>query len=179
MPLDRQDAERALQLLWELFLERAENDDLDQENAYKEIISGLQVYLTDVLPASLPCLRAKGADGLIIEILQEPNARPQTIDLHCSKGEQLGIVLDRVNVNGRWWSDSAGSNQISPIMVTLITPGSAAAKDGRLARGDQLLEIDGHPLSRCSLERARYKQNLWYKRNLYCFILLHGLANFD
>ena len=160
MPLDREDAERALQLLWELFLERAENDDLDQENAYKEVISGLQVYLTDVLPASLPCLRAKGADGLVIEIQQEPNARPQTIDLHCSQREQLGIVLDRVNINGRWWSGaSAGSSdQISPIMVSLITPGSAAAKDGRLARGDQLLEIDGHPLSQCSLERARYKR---------------------
>ena len=157
MPLDRQDAERALQLLWKLFLERAENDDLDQENAYKEVISGLQVYLTDVLPASLPCLQAKGADGLIIEIQQEPNARPQMIDLHCSQGEQLGIVLDRVNVNGRWWSGASGG-QISPIMVCLITPGSAAAKDGRLARGDQLLEIDGHPLSQCSLERARYKR---------------------
>ena len=156
MPVDRQDAERALQLLWE-FLESAENDDLDQENAYKEVISGLQIYLTDILPASLPCLRTKGPDGLIIEIQQEPNVRPQTIDLHCSQGEQLGLVLDRVNINGRWWGGaSAGSSdQISPIMVSLVTPSSAAAKDGRLARGDQLLEIDGHPLSQCSLERAR------------------------
>ena len=153
MPLDREDAERALQLLWELFLNRAENDDLGQENAYKELISGLQVYLTDVLPASLPCLRVKGADGLIVEIQQEPNARPQTIDLHCSQREQLGIVLDRVNINGGW--GGANSNQISPIMVSLITPNSAAAKDGRLARGDQLLEINGHPLSQSSLERAR------------------------
>ena len=156
MPLDREDAERALQLLWELFLNRAENDDLGQENAYKELISGLQVYLTDVLPASLPCLRVKGADGLIVEIQQEPNARPQTIDLHCSEREQLGIVLDRVNVNGGWGGGGgANSNQISPIMVSLITPNSAAAKDGRMARGDQLLEVNGHPLSQSSLERAR------------------------
>ncbi len=157
MPLDREDAERALQLLWELFLERAENDDLGQENAYKEVIAGLQVYLTDVLPASLPCLRVKGADGLIVEIQQEPNVRPQTIVLHCSQREHIGIVLDRVNINGGWWGGSAStsSDQISPIMVSLITPTSAAAKDGRLSRGDQLLEIDGHPLSQCSLERAR------------------------
>ena len=156
MPLDREDAERALQLLWELFLNRAENDDLGQENAYKELISGLQVYLTDVLPASLPCLLVKGADGLIIEIQQEPNARPQTIDLYCSEREQLGIVLDRVNINGGWGGGGgANSNQISPIMVSLITPNSAAAKDGRMARGDQLLEINGHPLSQSSLERAR------------------------
>ena len=155
MSLDREDAERALQLLWELFLNRAENDDLGQENAYKELISGLQVYLTDVLPASLPCLRVKGADGLIVEIQQEPNARPQTIDLHCSQREQLGIGLDRVNINGSW-GGGASSDQISPIMVSRIIPNSAASKDGRLARGDQLLEINGHPLSQCSLERARY-----------------------
>ena len=154
MPFDKQEAERALQLLWE-FLGSADSDDLEQWNAYREVISGLHVYLTDVLPASLPCLRARGADGLIVEIQQEPNARPQTIKLHCSGGEKLGIVLDKVNLNGTWWSGGAANDQISPIMVSLITPGSAAAKDGRLARGDQLLEIDGHPLSQCSLERAR------------------------
>lgn len=149
--MEKSDAERALQLLWE-FLENTDEDDLDQQRAYKEVIGGLHSYLSDVLPASLPCLRAKGANGLVIEIQPEPNARPQTIDIYCNSGEKLGIVLDRVNLNGRLWS---ASDQISPIMVSLITPGSAAAKDGRLARGDQILEIDGHPLSQCSVERAR------------------------
>ena len=148
MPLQKEDAERALQLFWEFF-DASNTDDLQ---AYKEAISGLQVYLTDVLPASLPCLRVKGTDGLIVEIQPHHDARPQIVDLYCSDGERLGLVLDKVNINGRWWE---GSDQISPIMISLITPGSAAAKDGRLARGDQLLEIDGHPLSQCSLERAR------------------------
>ena len=148
MPLQKEDAERALQLFWE-FVDASDGDDLQ---AYKEAISGLQVYLTDVLPASLPCLRVKGADGLIVEIQPHHGACSQTVDLYCSDGERLGLVLDKVNLNGRWWG---GSDQISPIMISLITPGSAAAKDGRLARGDQLLEIDGHPLSQCSLERAR------------------------
>lgn len=149
MPLYKEDAERTLKLLWE-FLGSA--DDHDQQQSYKDVISGLQVYLTDVLPASRPCLRVRGADGQVTEIQQESNARTQTVDLHCSQGEKLGLVLDRVKLNGNVWS---GVDQISPIMVSLVTPGSAAAKDGRLRRGDQLLEIDGQPLAQCSLERAR------------------------
>ena len=149
--MEKEDAERALRLLWE-FLGSTDTDDLHQQHTYKEAISGLQAYLTDVLPASLPCLRARGPNGLIVEIQPEPNARPQSVTIHCNQGERLGIVLDKVRLNGRLWS---AGDQISPIMVSLITPGSAAAKDGRLARGDQLLEIDGHPLSQCSLERAR------------------------
>lgn len=148
MPLQKEDAERALHLFWEFF----DSSNADDLQAYKEAISGLQVYLTDVLPASLPCLIAKGADGLIVEIQPNQNARPQVIELYCSLGEKLGLVLDKVNLNGRWLG---AGDRISPIMISLITPGSAAAKDGRLARGDQLLEIDGHPLSQCSLERAR------------------------
>ena len=149
--MQKEEAERALQLFWE-FLGRAGADDPDQLNAYKEVISGLHVYLTDILPASLPCLRARGPDGRVVEIQMEPNARPSTVDLYCSHGEKLGIVLDKVNLNGEWLR---AGNLVSPIMVSLIAPGSAASKDGRLARGDQLLEIDGHPLSQCSLERAR------------------------
>ena len=56
--MQKEEAERALQLFWE-FLGRAGADDPDQLNAYKEVISGLHVYLTDILPASLPCLRAE------------------------------------------------------------------------------------------------------------------------
>lgn len=151
--MQKEEAERALQLLWE-FMGSADIDDLDRYQAlYRDVISGLHVYLTDILPASLPCLRARGTDGRVVEIPLEPNARSQSIDLYCNQGEKLGIVLDKVNLNGTWLS---AGNQVSPIMVSLINHGSAAAKDGRLARGDQLLEIDGHPLSQCSLERARY-----------------------
>lgn len=56
MPLYRRDAERGLKLLWELL---PANKDSESRDAYGRAISGLHVYLSDMLPASQPCLRAK------------------------------------------------------------------------------------------------------------------------
>ena len=56
MPLLRQDAERGLSLLWE-FLPVAYASECTQ--GFSQAISGLHLFLTDVLPASQPCIRAK------------------------------------------------------------------------------------------------------------------------
>ncbi len=58
MPLNRQDAERALNLLWEL-LSEASSSESESTPVFNQAISSLHLFLSDILPASQPCIRAK------------------------------------------------------------------------------------------------------------------------
>jgi len=208
MPMHRRDAERSLNLLWE-FMSIVENS--ESTKVYSQAISSLHLFLTDVLPASQPCLRARvgvRADnvsyyvsslqhsfpehtfdirrfihsifnrsiyllniftnnisrcrfiiiisrscivltlqGDIVEIRPRQDTPVRLVDLSVSAGERLGLVLDSINIEA--------VNGVSPIVVSLVNAGGVAAQDGRLRRGDQLLEINGHSLKLASLERAR------------------------
>lgn len=146
MPLGRKDADRGLDLLWE-FHDKAEND--EQRAAYADAISSIHSYLTDLLPATQPSLRAKVKKGYL-EIRPRLEAPLRTVQLHWGEGERMGLSIDSVSVS-EW-----NSCKVSPVVVSLVTPGSAADKEGSLQRGDQLVEIDGRPLAQVSLERARY-----------------------
>lgn len=144
MPLNKKDAEKCLDLLWDyLPLSQA----AEQRQAYSNAISSLHAYLTDVLPATQPCVRTRYPDG-VVEIFLDQETSAQKVELVLSTGEKLGLVLDSVNVNGE-------SNAASPIVISLLRPNSAAAKDGRLARGDQVLYVNEHSLAKVSLQRAR------------------------
>lgn len=79
------------------------------------------------------------------------------VDLEVAPGDKLGIVLDSIRVD----SISSLSQGMSPVVVSLLSPGSVAARDGRLRRGDQVLEINGHSLRLASLERARYLATIY------------------
>lgn len=151
MPLSKRDADRCLHLLWDC---RSHSQAPKQRQAYGQAIASLHAYLTDVLPATLPCVRAKSLHGGpgVVEIFPDQDARVQDIDLCVEEGEKLGIVLDSVDVNE--WCGAVSSNA-SPIAIALLRPNSVAAKDGRLARGDQVLYINSHSLSQVSLQRAR------------------------
>ncbi len=145
MPLSRQGADKCLQLLWEC---RSQTKAPEQLQAYQHAISSLHAYVTDVLPATLPCVRAQAKHG-VVEIFTHQDTRSQDIELVLEQGEKLGIVLDSIDV-------TPGSvSTASPIAVSLLRPNCAAAKDGRIARGDQILYINGHSLSQVSLQRAR------------------------
>lgn len=145
MPLGRKDADRGLDLLWE-FHDKAEDD--EQRAAYADAIASIHSYLTDLLPATQPSLRAKVKRGYL-EIWPRTEAPLRTVQLHCGDGERLGLSIDSVSVSE--WS----SCKVSPVVVSLVKPGSVADKEGSLQRGDQLVEIDGRPLAQVSLERAR------------------------
>lgn len=154
MPLGKKQAERSLELLWE-FMNAAE--DPEQRSAYEQAIQSLHVYLTDVLPASQPCVRAKVKDGFV-EIPRKEDEPVKIVELVCGEEEALGVSLDSVNAvssAGDWGT----SPVLSPIVVSLVKPSSVAARDGRLRRGDQVLEINGHSLAQVSLERARYVEH--------------------
>ena len=146
MPLGRKDADRGLELLWE-FHNQAE--DGEQRAAYAEAIASLHSYLTDLLPASRPSLRAKVKEGFL-EIHPGDEAPVQQVRLYCGRGERLGLSIDSVSLS-EW-----GSSEVSPVVVSLVKPGSVADKDGSLRRGDQLVEVNGRPLAHVSLDRARY-----------------------
>lgn len=147
MSLTKRNVDRCLHLLWDC---RSHTEASEQRQAYEQAISSLHAYLTDVLPATLPCVRAN-ADPGVLELFQDEDARAQDVNLLLEEGDKLGVVLDRINVN-EW---SGGVSTASPIAIALIKPNSVAAKDNRLARGDQVLCINGHLLTQVSLQRAR------------------------
>ena len=143
MPIGRKDAERGLELLWEF---RSKTDDPIQRSAYEQAIASLHAFLTDVLPASQPCVRAKVKDGFV-ELHPTQEAPVQVVELKCVEGEKIGLFLDRVN----GW----GVDEVSSIVIGLVKRGSVAARDSTLKRGDQVLEVNGHSLAQVSLDRAR------------------------
>lgn len=145
MPLGRKDADRGLDLLWEF---HREAEDEGQRAAYAEAIASLHSYLTDLLPASQPALRAKVKGGFVS--VHPRNESPlRCVHLNCGEGEKLGLHIDSVSVS------DCDSGEVSPIVISLVKPGSAADKEGSLRRGDQLVEVDGRPLVHLSLERTR------------------------
>ncbi|CAH2075120.1 unnamed protein product, partial [Iphiclides podalirius] len=72
------------------------------------------------------------------------DARPLLVRLHKnSSGMGLSIVAAK----------GAGQNKLG-IYIKSVVPGGAAAADGRLAAGDQLLSVDGHSLVGITQEKA-------------------------
>lgn len=64
---------------------------------------------------------------------------------------KFGVVLENRDTG----SPSRTRSTLGNIRIAEISPDSAAKRDGRLEVGDRVLEINGHDLSRASLERAR------------------------
>ena len=63
----------------------------------------------------------------------------------------FGVVLQ----NGNLRSPNRSRSTLGNIRIAEISTDSEAKRDGRLAVGDRVLEINNHDLSRASLERAR------------------------
>jgi len=63
----------------------------------------------------------------------------------------FGVVLE----NKAPGSPSRARSTLGNIKIADLLPGSRAKEDGKLSVGDRVLEINGHDLSKASLERAR------------------------
>ena len=63
----------------------------------------------------------------------------------------FGLVLENKDSG----SPSRTRSALGNIRIAALSPGSRAKQDGKLAVGDRVLEINGHDLSKASLERAR------------------------
>ena len=68
---------------------------------------------------------------------------------HCSG--KFGVVLENKDAG----SPSRTRSALGNIRIADLLPGSRAQQDGKLEVGDRVLEINGHDLSKASLERAR------------------------
>ena len=139
MPLSVTDAERTLNLLWE-FKYYVEDEESDASlNAAISLLTG---YCTEILPVTT---RNGVSSGSVVE-------------LECSPDERLGICLDSV---------SLPLCSYSCIMISLIKPASVSDQSGLLNAGDQVLKINGHSLTGCTLRRARYLPPLF---NQFCYL---------
>ena len=74
----------------------------------------------------------------------------RTFEFESCSGN-FGVVLENRDSK----SPSRTRSALGNIRITEISPDSEAKRDGRLTVGDRVLEINGHDLSRASLERAR------------------------
>lgn len=63
----------------------------------------------------------------------------------------FGVVLESKAPG----SPSRARSALGNIRIADLLPGSRAKEDGKLSVGDRVLEINGHDLSKASLERAR------------------------
>ena len=146
----------------------------EERKAYETAISTIHAFVSEIVPASQPAVKSPTRNNHVLEIRRDASIPVQVVELRCgSPGgpdpgpggpasaelagagsgsdhqprEKLGIWLDCIG-------ESPGK-EVSPIVIVQVTPGGVAAKDGRLRRGDQVLEINGRSLSNVSLERAR------------------------
>lgn len=58
-----------------------------------------------------------------------------------------------MNKNCKFWLQGAGQTKLG-IYIKSVVPGGAAAADGRLAAGDQLLSVDGQSLVGITQEKV-------------------------
>ena len=63
----------------------------------------------------------------------------------------FGVVLENKAPD----SPSRARSALGNIRIADLLPGSRAKEDGKLSVGDRVLDINGHDLSKASLERAR------------------------
>lgn len=154
MPLKKEDAERVLGLLWELWEFNKASTTIDEgqdepedvkkdKEAFFQAISMLQSYLTNILPAAQPSLRINEA----VHISLTSQSRPQTVKLTCGGQQKLGIELQQVD------ESTPGVGNFYRFYVSHIEKESIAKAS--LKVGDIVLEINGRPLVDVTLERAR------------------------
>ena len=75
----------------------------------------------------------------------------RTFEFEGCWSENFGVVLENKDTG----SPNRARSTLGNIKITEISLNGAAEQDGRLSVGDRVLEINGHDLSRASLERAR------------------------
>ena len=157
MPLNKIDAERILELLWEFGAAATAGVEKDvggtakekkaDSEAFIQAISMLQSYLTNILPTTQPsvCV-AVGSDS--VEIPLTSQARSQLVKLSCKGQQKLGVELQRLD-------KPSVASDFHPFFISRVEEDSLAKNSGALKSGDVVLEINGRPLADVTQERAR------------------------
>lgn len=147
--MDKRDAERALEILWQLRLQLGKNNGeppLKEDAILSKPISMLQCYLTDVLPATHPRRKLPLDTNIRVEISSD--ARIQLVEMdytQASSGGNIGLsLLNYTTYEGR-----------QNYCVSHVEKGSFMEHQDLFKRGDIILSINKHYLSRVSPEKAK------------------------
>ena len=156
MPVKKGDAERLLNLLWELKIEALKERDEkseeiilpEEDQAFSNAISMLHCYLTDVVPTITQSHHLALPDtDTHIDISISPNANVQWVEFSCRTSRDPGLHLESFH-------EAVGGTYI--VFISQVEKGTVAEQVGVFKRGDIILKINKHSLARVSIERARY-----------------------
>lgn len=146
MPLNKSDAERALDTLWHLRSHTEEVEELDflpvEDAAFSKAISILHCYLTDVLPIVHPAIKYPEDNNIQVTINSE--AELQQIEVICSTNRDPGLTLLNYSFQSNHY-----------YFISQIEKGTVADRAGVFKRGDVILDINNRNLSRVTPEKAR------------------------
>ena len=147
MPLNKSDAERALDTLWHLRSHTEEVEELDflpvEDAAFSKAISILHCYLTDVLPIVHPSIKYPEDNNIQVTINSEADL--QQVEVICSTNRDPGLTLLNYSIQSHHY-----------YFISQIEKGTVADRAGIFKRGDVILDINNHNLSRVTPEKTRY-----------------------
>ena len=168
MPISEENAARSLRLLKE-FRDAAGNNVQQQEDV-QQSIDVLNAYLSSILPAATAVVTTGGKavqhsnsdernkEEIKVYSFQSPPA-PQSIadfGLILQHGAATTVTLQRSQaLEPVAASPLLNHKALGNIRIAAVTAGSYMHQDDRLKIGDEIIEINGHLMERCSVERAR------------------------
>ena len=149
MPLEKREAIKALNVLWQL--RDKLNEEVTDEDTYLAIekeddtlvkaISILHCYITDIIPAISLKLQAETD----VQFNISPEAFVQTIEINCKTTRDPGLSLvGNTSKNGKVY-----------YCISHVEKGTVLDKTGIFKRGDIIIDINNRPLSRVSLDKAQ------------------------
>ncbi|XP_071794161.1 uncharacterized protein [Asterias amurensis] len=169
MPISEENAARSLRLLKE-FRDAAGNNVQQQEDV-QQSIDVLNAYLSSILPAATAVVTTGGKavqhsnsdernkEEIKVYSFQSPPA-PQSIaefGLILQHGAATAVTLQRSQALEPVAASPLLSHKaLGNIRIAAVTAASYMHQDGRLKIGDEIIEINGHLMERCSVERARF-----------------------
>ncbi|XP_038078979.1 uncharacterized protein LOC119746231 isoform X2 [Patiria miniata] len=195
MPISEENAARSLCLLTEF--RDASGSSAQQQEDVQRSINVLSAYLNSILPAatSVAATTAASQAGAVgseapyekpggegdrnreeikVFAFQSPPAPKSTLDfgLILQNGGATTATLQRQQKPEPFVAPPANSKALGNIRIAAIAPGSFVQQDGQLKVGDEIIEINGHLMERCSAERARFLLDSALRSGKLCVAIL-------
>lgn len=159
MPISEENAERCLQLLQECRSTTNQNNPLQGE--ILKTFNVLTTFINNLLPSgdlkpsnNGPIVQQDGRDKEEIFVFTFQTAPKSVLEF----GIQLAQAGNRggsFTSPGALPSNLPEKRSVGNIKISVLPPNGYAYQDGKLKAGDELLEISGYLMERCSVERAR------------------------
>ena len=165
MPLSSKDAERLLDILWDAKIKNLQKKEekgeeygiqSGQEKALSNAISMLHCFVTDIAPTYNPANLLHNSAGYYAALqVLNGEADVQDVEILCSTTRDPGMHFECFTAPDGW----IGTNRV--VYVSHIEKGTVADRAEIFRIGDVVLTINGHSLTRVSLEKIRYVYRLY------------------